>query len=197
MMKTTTSNTDWRHRLVRPVAEPIARALKRLRISADAITVCGFLVVSAAAALIVAGQMLWAGIVMAAGSLLDSLDGAVARLNPRPGRFGAMLDSALDRLSEGVVLIALIYVMAADGSPLEAALAGATLLFSLMVSYARARAEGLGFSCSEGWFTRVERVIVLALGLITGYIIVALAVVAALSLFTFIQRMYAVWRKAR
>lgn len=197
MMKSTTSTTDWRHRLIRPAAEYAARGFARLHISANALTVAGFLIVAGAAGLIVAGQMLWAGVVMLAGSLVDSVDGAVARLTGNSGKFGAMLDSALDRLSEGVVLVALVYVFSTEGSRLTAALAGFTLLFSFMVSYVRARAEGLGISCSEGWFTRVERVIVLSLGLITGYIVVALALIAVLSLFTFFQRLYAVWLKAR
>ncbi|MCL2150221.1 MAG: CDP-alcohol phosphatidyltransferase family protein [Dehalococcoidia bacterium] len=190
------SAPDWRHRLVRPAAERVAQWLVRLHISANTLTVTGFLIVVGAAVLIAVQESFWAGIVMLIGSLLDGVDGAVARLTGRANRFGAMLDSVLDRLSEGVVLVALVYVTSADGRPGVAVLAGVTLLFSLMVSYARARAEGLGISCSEGYFTRVERVIVLALGLLTGYIIVALAAVAALSMLTFLQRLYTVWRKA-
>lgn len=197
MTKPTTSASDWRHLLVRPVTERIARGLIRLHISANALTVAGFLIVAGSAALIVTRHLFWAGIVLLAGSLLDSLDGAVARLAGSAGRFGAMLDSALDRLSEGVVLIALVYIVSADGRPWAAAIGGLALLLSLMVSYTRARAEGLGISCSEGWFTRVERIIILVLGLLTGYIIAALAVLAVLSLVTFLQRLYTVWRKAR
>jgi CDP-diacylglycerol--glycerol-3-phosphate 3-phosphatidyltransferase len=197
MMKSTTSATDWRHRLIRPAAERAARVFMRLHISADALTIAGFIIVGAAAALIVVDRIFWAGVVMLVGSLLDSVDGVIARLSGSSGKFGAMLDSALDRLSEGVVLVALIYTMSADSNPWAATLAGSTLLLSLMVSYVRARAEGLGISCSEGWFTRVERVIVLALGLLTGYIVVALAIVAGLSLVTFLQRLYTVWRKAK
>ena len=196
-MSMNTPAADWRHRLARPVAERAARGLMRLHISADALTLAGFLIVAAASGLIIAGQMLWAGVVMVLGSLLDGVDGAVARLAQRSSRFGAALDSALDRLSEGVVLVALVYVLAADGDALAAALAGTTLLFSFMVSYVRARAEALGLACSEGWFTRVERVIVLALGLITGYVVIALSIVAALSFFTFLQRMYVVRQKAK
>jgi CDP-diacylglycerol--glycerol-3-phosphate 3-phosphatidyltransferase len=142
-------------------------------------------------------QFFWSGIVMLLGSLIDSLDGAVARLSGGSTIFGAMLDSALDRLSEGVVLIGLVYISSTDGNPVDAALAGVALLFSFMVSYVRARAEGLGIQCSEGWFTRAERVVILALGLITGYVMPALALVAALSIFTFLQRLYVVWHKAR
>lgn len=196
MTKPVTSTADWRHRLARPATEAVARGLARIHISANALTIFGFLIVVGAAALIATNHFLWAGVAMLGGSLLDSVDGAVARLTGSVGRFGAMLDSTLDRLSEGVVLVALVYVTAGDGRPWAAALAGSTLLMSLMVSYARARAEGLGISCSEGWFTRVERVIVIALGLLTGYITVAMVVVAALSLITLVQRLYTVWRKA-
>ncbi len=195
-MKPTTSAVDWRHRLVNPVTERIARGLARLHISANTITVVGFMIVVGAAALIVTRHLLWAGVAMLGGSILDSLDGAVARFTGRASCFGAMLDSVLDRLSEGAILVSLIYITSTDGPSWVAALAGAALLLSFMVSYARARAEGLGVSCSEGWFTRVERVIVLALGLLTGYVVIALAVVAVLSLITFLQRLYTVWRKA-
>ena len=166
-----------------------------MHISANALTMFGFLVVVGAAVLIVLGRPFWAGVVMLSGSLLDGLDGAVARLTGKAGRFGAMLDSVFDRLSEGAVLIALIYAASVDDQSLVATLAGATLLLSLMVSYARARAEGLGVSCSEGWFTRVERVIVLSLGLLTGYIVMAMVIIAVLSLITLLQRLYTVWRK--
>ncbi len=196
-MDTNTPAADWRHRIAEPLTERAARLLTRLHISANALTVTGFLIVAGAAVLIALRQMAWGGAVMLFGSLLDGLDGAVARLARRSGRFGAVLDSTLDRLSEGAVLLALIYVMALDAEPLVAALAGATLLFSFMVSYTRARAEAIGLKCTEGWFTRVERVIVMALGLITGYIVIALAVVAALSLLTFLQRLFIIWRKTK
>ena len=197
MMTSMTPTTDWRHRLIRPAAERVARVFARLHISANALTVTGFLIVAGAAGLILVRETVWAGIVLAAGSLVDSFDGAVARLNGKAGKFGAMLDSALDRLSEGVVLAALIYTTAADGQPLVSALSSMAIVFSFMVSYVRARAEGLGIPCLEGWFTRVERVVILALGLITGYIVAALALVAGLSFFTFLQRLYIIWRRAR
>ena len=197
MMKPTSSAADWRHRLIRPAAEIAAKGFIRFHISADALTVTGFTIVGMAAGLIVSRHLVWAGVALLIGSLLDSVDGAIARLMGRTSRFGAMLDSVLDRLSEGAVLVALIYVSALDNNAPVSALAGVALLFSFIVSYVRARAEGLGISCSEGWFTRVERVIVLTLGLLTGYVVVALALVAVFSLVTLIQRLYAVWGKAR
>jgi CDP-diacylglycerol--glycerol-3-phosphate 3-phosphatidyltransferase len=85
--------------------------------------------------------------------------------------------------------------MACEGSEWGAVLGGATLLLSLSVSYIRARAESIGLSCSEGWFTRVERVIVIAVGLVINRVIIAIAIVAVLSLITALQRLYVVWHK--
>jgi hypothetical protein len=86
-------------------------------------------------------------------------------------------------------------LLARDGSKLGAVLAGATLMLSFSVSYIRARAEGMGVECSEGWFTRTERVIVIALGLIFNQLIIALSIVSVLSLITATQRLYVTWRK--
>lgn len=197
MTNTTTSTSDWRHRVIRPVVEQAARLLSGLHISANALTVAGFLIVAASVPLIIARQMAWSGFVILVGSILDSFDGALARFNGQVSRFGAMLDSILDRLSEGMVLVALVYIFAKDNNPLGAVLSAFTLLISISVSYVRARAEGLGISCSEGWFTRVERVIVIVLGLLTGYVIIALVIVGSLSLLTLLQRLFVVWSKAR
>ena len=108
-----------------------------------------------------------------------------------------MLDSTLDRLSEGVVLLGIIYVLARKGSAPGAVLAGVTLMLSFIVSYIRARSEGMGVQCSEGWFTRMERVIVFALGLILNQIVVALYIISVLSLVTASQRLLTARRKLR
>jgi CDP-diacylglycerol--glycerol-3-phosphate 3-phosphatidyltransferase len=197
MTNTTTSASDWRHRVIRPVVEQAARLLSGLHISANALTVAGFLIVAASVPLIIARQMAWSGFVILVGSILDSFDGALARFNGQVSSFGAMLDSILDRLSEGMVLVALVYIFAKDNNPLGAVLSAFTLLISISVSYVRARAEGLGISCTEGWFTRVERVIVIVLGFLTGYVIIALVIVSSLSLLTLLQRLFVVWSKAR
>ena len=134
---------------------------------------------------------------MLAGSLLDGVDGTVAKLTENATKFGAMLDSVLDRLGEGIVLLALIYIAAANEQPLTSVLAGTTIILSFLVSYTRARAEGLGVPCAGGWFTRAERVIVLAIGLLTGFIVPALSIVAVFSLVTFLQRLYTVHEKTK
>jgi len=106
-----------------------------------------------------------------------------------------VLDSTLDRLSEGVVLLGIIYVLARSGSAPGAVLAGATIMLSFVVSYIRARSEGMGVQCSEGWFTRTERVIVIALGLMLNQVIIALSIISVLSLITAAQRLLVAWRK--
>ncbi|MCL2706973.1 MAG: CDP-alcohol phosphatidyltransferase family protein [Dehalococcoidia bacterium] len=189
------SNLDWRRKISAGFVAPITKVLARTPLTPNAITYIGFILICVAAALVANRQFLWGGIGVLVASAMDAFDGALARHIGKASRFGAVLDSTLDRLSEGVVLLSVIYVLARDGMELGVVLGGATLLLSLSVSYIRARAESVGVECVEGWFTRTERVIVIALGLILNQIIIAMAIVAMLSLITAAQRLYVVWRK--
>lgn len=145
----------------RSAVEPFARALIRVGVSANALTVGGFLLNTIAGAVAAAGALPAAGLLYLLFSCLDFLDGAVARLSGTVGPFGAFLDSTLDRASEAVIFVGLIYWYAAQGQPLTAALAGTGLTGSFLVSYARARAEGLDYDCEVGWLQRPERIVVL------------------------------------
>ncbi|RJO60967.1 MAG: CDP-alcohol phosphatidyltransferase family protein [Dehalococcoidia bacterium] len=191
------SDPNWRRSISVRFTTPVARLLAHMPFTPDFLTWLGFLLACGAAALVAAHHLLWGGIGVLVAGLMDTFDGALARQTRRVSRFGAVLDSTLDRLSEGVVLLGVIFVFARDGSAPGAVLAGAALIFSFSVSYIRARAEGMGVACSEGWFTRTERVIVIALGLIFNQLIIALSVVSALSLITAAQRLFIVWRKLR
>ena len=151
--------------LVRQGAEPLVRSLVALGISANALTLIGFLTTVVAAWIIATGQFQLGGVVFLAVSCVDFLDGAVARLSGSAGPFGAFLDSLLDRASEGVILVGLVYWFAAQQEPLLSALAGVALTGSFLVSYARARAEGLGYDCEVGWLQRPERIVLLGFGL--------------------------------
>jgi len=131
-----------------------------------------------------------------AGSL-DMLDGALARATNQASRFGALLDSTLDRYSELVLLGGLVLWSASRNALDELLLAFAALGGSLMVSYVKARAEGLGFSCEVGILTRPERVIILGLGLLTGLVLPALAIIAVLANVTAVQRLIHVWWAAK
>jgi CDP-diacylglycerol---glycerol-3-phosphate 3-phosphatidyltransferase len=190
-------STDWRHRLARPVTEPVVRFLARTPLTPNAITLSGFGGATAAALLIITGHLFWAGIIVLLASILDAFDGALARLTGKVSIFGSVLDSTLDRLAEGLLLLALLFLLVGDDNTAGAWAAGAAVLFSFLVSYIRARAEGVGLELTDGWFTRTERIIVLSLGMLSGYILVALVIIAGLSFLTASQRMYLVWRNTR
>ena len=154
-----------------------------------------------AAALIVAEKLFAAGFVVLAAGFFDMLDGALARLTDRSTRFGAVLDSTLDRLAEAVLLLSLLVLYAREQAVAGVLLVGIAMLGSFMVSYLRARIEALGLECTVGLFTRAERVIVLALGLwlnqIDYVLITALAIIVLFSFFTAGQRLLYVWRRTR
>jgi CDP-diacylglycerol--glycerol-3-phosphate 3-phosphatidyltransferase len=183
------------------VALPVVRLLARTPLTPNAITWLGFIISLGAAALIVTRHLLAAGVVVLVAGAFDLLDGALARLTGRTTRFGAILDSTLDRLSEAALLLGLVYVFARDGEVGWCLLAGFALLGSLVVSYIRARMEGLGIECRAGLFTRPERVVVLALGLLlAGFdhaLVAALALVTAFSYITAGQRLVYAWRQTK
>ena len=181
--------------------EPVVWLLSRTPITPSAITWFGFLLTVGAAALIVTGHLLVAGFVVLFAGYFDMLDGALARRTNQATRFGAVLDSTLDRLSEAVLLLGILVHYAGEQSITGTLLVGAALIGSLLVSYIRARAEALGLECQVGLFTRTERVIVLALGLLLNQIdnalIIALAIIVVFSFFTVGQRLVYVWRQTK
>jgi CDP-diacylglycerol--glycerol-3-phosphate 3-phosphatidyltransferase len=179
--------------LARSTADPLARGLVRAGISANALTFLGFLFNGLAGVLASAGLHPWAGLLYLLVGCVDFLDGAVARLSGSAGRFGAFFDSLLDRASEAAVLVGIVYWYAARQQPLLAALAVLALVGSFLVSYARARAEGLGYECGVGWLQRPERVVLLGVGLIAsglheGVLTVVLAVLTLATAATTVQR---------
>ena len=183
------------------ITQPIARLLSRTPLTPNTITWLGFGITVVAGALVVTEHLLAAGIVVLVAGFFDMLDGALARLTERVTRFGAILDSTLDRLSEAVPLLSLLAVFVRGQHFAESILVGVALLGSLMVSYIRARMEGLGIECKAGLFTRPERVIVIALGLLFSYfdpaLLVALSVIIFFSWFTVVERMVYAWRHMR
>jgi len=183
--------------------EPVVRLLARTPITPSAITWFGFLLTVGAAILIITEHLLAAGLVVLIAGFFDMLDGALARHTNQATRFGAVLDSTLDRLSEAVLLIGILvlFLYAAEQSITGILLASVALIGSPLVSYIRARAEALGLECQVGLFTRAERVIVLALGLLLNQIdnalIIALAIIVLFSFITAGQRLLFVWQQTK
>jgi CDP-diacylglycerol--glycerol-3-phosphate 3-phosphatidyltransferase len=188
------------HRISPRFTDPLVTALAAIGVTPNMVSVAGFAGNVGAAALAAGGHFLAAGAVMLVFSALDLLDGALARKTGTVTRFGAVFDSVLDRASEAAVLGGLVFHYSERGGhTLEIALVYAALAGSVMVSYVRARAEGIGLELREGLFTRAERVLLLAGALIIGHGVVlwALWALAVLTHLTVAQRVYAVWRQLR
>ena len=183
------------------ITKPIVSLLSRTPLTPNILTWIGFSITVIAGALVVTEHLLAAGIVVLVAGLFDMLDGALARITGKVSRFGAILDSTLDRISEAVLLLSLLAIFAEGQQVTESILVGVALLGSFMVSYIRARMEGLGIECKAGLFTRPERVIVLALGLMLSQfdyaLLIALAIITFFSWLTVIERMVYAWRKLK
>ena len=176
--------------------EPLARFISATGVSPNVITVIGFLLMIGVAIVLARGYLVLGGFLIIGVAIFDAVDGTLARMMGRTSRFGAFLDSTLDRFSEAVIFLGLFIYFSGQGQDHqpELLLIYATVVGSLMVSYARARAEGIGVPLKEGLFTRFERVFILVVGLLFGQLTIALWLLAIFSNLTAIQRMYLVWR---
>ena len=183
------------------LTEPIVRLLSRTSITPSTITWLGLVLAAGAVILIVNGHLFAAGLMVLVTGFFDMLDGALSRRTEQATRFGAFLDSTLDRLSEAVLLLAILFLQVKEQSIAGALLAGIALACTPLVSYTRARAEALGLDCQVGLFTRPERVTVLALGLLLSNInyalIGALAIIVVFSCFTAGQRFLYTWHQTK
>jgi CDP-diacylglycerol---glycerol-3-phosphate 3-phosphatidyltransferase len=178
----------------RQLIRPLVRVLLAIRVRPDALTVAGWVLSLGAATLFALGYTKTAGAVMLFAGLFDALDGAVARESNRMSSFGAFLDSTLDRLSESAIFVGIVFLYASSARPYEALLAGVAMTFSLMTSYTRARAEGLGFECEVGLLERAGRVVILSLFSLTGFLIAGVGLVVVGALVTTAQRILHVRR---
>jgi CDP-diacylglycerol--glycerol-3-phosphate 3-phosphatidyltransferase len=192
----------WLKELGRAVLGPIVRLALRLHLSPNVITMLGFLIVLAAAAVIALGYLLVGAAILVGGSALDAVDGALARARGGGTAFGSFLDSTLDRAGEaGVYLGIAAYYLANSPNPTWPVLAAILALAgSFMVSYSRARAEGIGLTAAIGLAPRTERVVLIVAGLglaglgLSPALSGVLWVIAALTVATTAQRIWHVWR---
>jgi CDP-diacylglycerol--glycerol-3-phosphate 3-phosphatidyltransferase len=179
---------------VRGLFLPVTRRLAATGVSPNVLTVIGFLLVVASAVVVGLGYQQVGGVLFLLTTGFDLFDGAVAQLTDRKTMFGAFLDSNLDRYAEIAIYLALLIPYTQQAAALEIVLCYLVMSGSLMVSYARARAEGLGLSGEVGLFQRPERVSLLGAGLILGQVTPVLAILAVITHFTALQRMVHVWR---
>ncbi len=191
------SLTDFLRTQATVITHPIARILEKLGLHPNTVTLLGFFLNVGAGAILASGRLVLGGVFLLLASSVDSLDGALARVSGAKSRFGAFLDSTLDRVSEGALLFGLLVWLLRQGATTEIYLVFLILLGSVMVSYTRARAEGVGYTCKVGILTRLERVVVLGAGLILGWVRPTLIVMAIFTWFTVLQRVWHVYRESR
>lgn len=158
------------------------------RVDPNVLTVSGALVSVVAAFAFASGQFVVGGALILFGGFFDLVDGVVARHHGRVTRFGAFLDSTLDRFVDMTLLLGICVHFAAHEEPGIVLLAGVTLISSVLVSYAKARAELVLPGFEVGWFERGERIGILALGSLFGLLVPALWIIAIGSTLTVIQR---------
>ncbi len=186
-----------RRNMEQGITRPIVSVLAKTGITPNILTVTGFIITLIAAALIGMGHLISGGIIILVAGAFDMLDGALARSKQQETRLGAFLDSIIDRFSETALLLGVLVISLQRNLVSEIILVFVVLAGSMMISYVRARAEGLGWKGKAGWFTRPERVIVLAIGVITNQIFIALIVMAVFIIITVIQRIADVHKEAR
>ena len=148
------------------LVNPILILMVKVKLTPNAVTILGFIICCISAYYISSGSFLVGGLLVLFSGFLDIFDGALARKINQITDKGAFLDSTFDRLSEAIVLIALIFYFSNSNETNFVLLTSASLVFSLLISYLRARIEGLGYNSKSGFFTRPERVLVVSLGLI-------------------------------
>lgn len=200
--------TTWARTFFRGFLETIGRFFVRVGVTPNQLTLVGLFLQAVVAAVIAAGWLQLAGLLLILFSIFDAFDGTVARLTGKVSRFGAFFDSTLDRYAEAFVLFGLlIYETGQPGTRTEVLLIYVSIVGSLLVSYTRAKAESLGFACTEGILTRAERVALLVIGLalanwqpiaaLPGALTIVLWLLAILSNVTAAQRVLAVRKAAQ
>ena len=171
---------------------PLSSLTKRIPFSPNDLTIIGFLI-TVIAALVMPYHLRLGGLLVLLGGVFDMLDGIVARTTGKATKFGAFLDSVLDRVSDAVLFLAVAWYFAQRDNYTGALVCLGTLIGAFLISYIRARAEGLGEACHTGLMERPERVVLLAFGAITGWILPVMWIMLILTYMTVMQRIYHVW----
>lgn len=176
--------------------KPLRPLAKALPVNPNIITFLGMLITSSTV-FVIPFNLFLGGIVILAGGLFDLIDGIVARVNGRETKFGALLDSSLDRIADGFIFMGILlhYFYLFDEKALVITLL--CMIASFLISYIRARAEGIGISCKIGIIERPERLILLAIGCLSSYLYYVLIVLTVLSWITVFQRIIHVRMKLK
>lgn len=176
--------------------KPLAPIAKKIAISPNILTILGFLI-TAVAAVSIPFSLLTGGFLILLGGFFDMLDGIVARTNGKSTKFGALLDSTLDRYSDSFIFIAIAWYFFNTNNLAGVIFTIGSLVGALLISYVRARAEGIGIKCTIGLMERPERVVLLSFGCITGWLFPIIIALFFFSHSTAIQRILYVYKMTR
>jgi CDP-diacylglycerol---glycerol-3-phosphate 3-phosphatidyltransferase len=190
---------------VRRLAERLVSVFRESPITPNMLTLFGLAITALGAYLVAVGQLFLGGIVLAFAGFFDIFDGALARATGRVYRYGAFLDSTVDRYSEGVVYLGIMIYFLNHHDGIRPVIVLIALAGSYLVSYVRARAQSLGFSCDVGILARPERVVIIVAGLLLESFVklspspltIALVILAIGTNFTAVQRVWVVWQQNR
>lgn len=197
-METTSKKTftDYLRLWFKWVLDPLGGFLNRLGLTPNMVTGLGLLGNTIGAFYLARGEMLTGGLWIALMTPVDALDGTMARLRGESSDFGAFVDSVSDRYSELIIYSGLLYHFLVRGEPLGGMLTFGAAAGSVLVSYVKARAEGLGYEAKVGLLTRAERYLVLAPSLIFNQLNIGLGILAVFANITALQRIWYVRKHA-
>ena len=176
--------------------KPLAPLFKKIKLSPYFFTIAGFVVTFLAAFSIQLSAKL-AGALILLGGLFDMFDGVAARVNNKTTKFGAFFDSVVDRYSDSFIFVSVAWYLVSRNDSTTAYVAIATLVGALIISYAKARAEGLGETCDVGIMERPDRIVLISFALLTDLLVPVLWIMFVLTHMTVAQRAYHVWKKTR
>jgi CDP-diacylglycerol--glycerol-3-phosphate 3-phosphatidyltransferase len=189
--------TDWARTQAGVILMPIARFMGRLGIHPNTITILGLLLQSGVGVVFGLGHIQLGGWLLLLVAPVDALDGALARALGKESRFGAFLDSTLDRFSDAALILGLMVYYLRQGASVEVVVAFVAMVGAIMVSYTRARAEAMGFDCKVGLLTRMERIVLIGALSAVELPTVMLWTLAGLSMVTVVQRILHVYVLSR
>jgi CDP-diacylglycerol--glycerol-3-phosphate 3-phosphatidyltransferase len=168
------------------IISPVLTIFEKFNISPNTLTILGLVITLIGTYFVFTKQFFTAGVILTIGAIFDAIDGALARKTKKTTKFGAFLDSTVDRIADFLPLFALAYHFKDDFVFFTITMLA--ILFSFLVSYTRARAEGLGLDCKVGIFERPERLVILIGALITEYLEIGVLVIFLGALWTTLER---------